>query len=120
MASYMRRSGLSNSSYDTRFVAKRLLESIEPVEFVNYKLDVLADRFNIPHGELHRAEADVELNERVFRELRREDLRQSERRSLPEVLPLVAIGILEKNAAMEKENTAFTMRHCATCARSRT
>jgi len=101
MASYMGRSELPNSSYDTLSVAKRLF----PLE--NYRLSILADKFDISHGELHRAEADVELNERVFRELRREDLRQSERKSLPEALPLVAIGILEKNAAMEKENTAF-------------
>jgi superfamily I DNA/RNA helicase len=82
-------------------VAKRLF----PLE--NYKLPVLADKFGISYDGLHRAEGDVDLTEQIFRRLRREDLWQRERRSLPEVLPLVAIGILEKNAAMEKENAAF-------------
>ena len=101
MASSMGRSELPNLSYDTLSVAERLY----PLE--NHRLEVLADKFDISHGELHRAEADMELTERVFRELRREDLSRGERRSVPEVLPLVATGILEKNAAMEEENAAF-------------
>jgi DNA polymerase III epsilon subunit family exonuclease len=101
MAAYMGRSELPNSSYDTLSVAKRLF----PLE--NYRLDVLADKFDISYDGLHRADDDVELSDRIFRRLRREDLMQSERKSLPEVLSLVAIGILEKNAAMEEENAAF-------------
>lgn len=101
MVSYMGRAELPNSSYDTMSVATRLY----PLE--DHKLNALADKFGIEYGELHRAEKDVELTERVFRKLRREDLGQVVRTSLPEALPLIAIGILEKNAAMEKENIAF-------------
>ena len=101
MVSYMGRAGLPNVPYDTLSVARRLF----PLE--NHKLDALADKFSISYEELHRAEADVKLTEQIFRELRREDLKRGEHRSLPEVLPLVAIGILEKNAAIEKENAAF-------------
>ncbi len=101
MKAYMGRSELPNGSYDTLSIARRLY----PLE--NYRLDVLADKFNISHDELHRAEGDAKLTEQVFRYLRREDLARSERKSLPEVLHLVAIGILEKNAAIEKENAAF-------------
>lgn len=98
---YLEKPELQNGSYDTLYVAKRLY----PLE--NYKLEILADKFGISHGDLHRAEADAELTEKLFRELRREDLRRTERKGLPEVLPLVAIGILEKNAAMDQENAAF-------------
>jgi len=101
MKTYMGRSELPNGSYDTLSVARRLY----PLE--NYRLDVLAEKFDIPHEKLHRAENDAKLTEQIFRYLRREDLARSERKSLPEVLPLVALGILEKNAAMEKENAAF-------------
>lgn len=101
MTEYMGRPELPNGSYDTLPVARRLF----PLE--NYRLDVLADKFGISYDKLHQAEADTELAEKIFRELRREDLRRSERKSLPEVLSLVALGILDKNAAMEKENAAF-------------
>ncbi|MBD3183927.1 AAA family ATPase [Candidatus Poribacteria bacterium] len=90
-----------NRSYDTLNVAKRLY----PLE--NYRLEALADKFNLSHDELHHAEADVEITEKIFRSLRREDLTRSEKLALPEVLPLVAIGILEKDAAIEPENAAF-------------
>ncbi|MFC1713134.1 UvrD-helicase domain-containing protein [Candidatus Poribacteria bacterium] len=101
MVSYMGRAELTNGSYDTLSVSRRLF----PLE--NYRLNALADKFGIEYGDLHRADKDVELNQRVFRELRRKDLGQVVQTSLPEVLPLIAIGILEKNAAMEKENIAF-------------
>jgi DNA polymerase III epsilon subunit family exonuclease len=101
MSVYMERPELPNSSYDTLDVAKNLF----PLE--NHKLDVMADKFGISHDRLHRAEADIDLTEKLFRYLRRKDLMKIERRSLPEALPLIAMGILEKNAAMEKENIAF-------------
>jgi len=103
MALYMGKPELSNKAYDTIVVAKRLF----PLE--NYKLDALADKFKIPYesSKLHRANADVSLTENIFRSLRREELSRNERKSLKELLPLVALGILDKNAAMEKENSAF-------------
>jgi DNA polymerase III epsilon subunit family exonuclease len=103
MASYMGKPELPNRAYDTLVVAKRLF----PLE--NYKLDALADKFGIPYeiSELHRANTDVSLTENLFRSLRREELSRNERKSLKEVLPLVALGILDKNSAMEKENSAF-------------
>jgi len=103
MAMYMGKPELSNRAYDTLIVAKRLF----PLE--NYKLDALADKFKISYegSELHRANTDVSLTENLFRSLRREELGRNERKSLKEVLSLVALGILDKNAAMEKENVAF-------------
>ncbi|MDQ1317880.1 MAG: helicase [Candidatus Poribacteria bacterium] len=103
MAMYMGKPELSNRAYDTIVVAKRLF----PLE--NYKLDSLADKFKIPYesSKLHRANADISLTENIFRSLRREELSRNERKSLKELLPLVALGILDKNAAMEKENSAF-------------
>jgi DNA polymerase III epsilon subunit family exonuclease len=103
MSLYMGRPELPNRSYDTFAVAKRLF----PLE--NYKLDALADKFGIPYenSALHRADGDIKLTESIFRSLRREEFSRNERKSLKEVLPLVALGILDKNAAMEKENAAF-------------
>lgn len=103
MSSFMGRPELPNRSYDTLLVARKLF----PME--NYKLDALADKFGIPYdpSELHRANNDVDLTERIFRSLRREELSRNERKSLKELLPLVVLGILEKNAVMEKENATF-------------
>jgi len=102
MATYMN-TELSNRCYDTFIVAKKLFP------FENYKLDALADKFGISYNDLrlHRSLGDIALTEQVFRRLRREELIRTEKKSLKELLPLVAIGILEKNAAMEKENIAF-------------
>jgi DNA helicase-2/ATP-dependent DNA helicase PcrA len=103
MSSFMGRPELTNRSYDTFAVARKLF----PME--NYKLGNLANKFGIPFNpdELHRAQNDIDLTERIFRSLRREELSRSERRSLKELLPIVALGILEKNAVMEKENSVF-------------
>ena len=101
MASYMGRAELPNAAYDTISVARRLFP------LGNYRLDALADKFDIEYDELHRAQDDVNVTDLIFRKLRREDLWQIVRTSLSEVLPLIGIGILEKNAAMEKENIAF-------------
>ncbi len=100
---YLNRAELTNRSYDTLTVAKRLF----PLE--NYKLDALADKFGIKYKkeDLHHASKDIIITENVFRSLRREELIRNERKSLKELLPLVALGILSKNAVMENENSAF-------------
>ena len=92
---------LRNRSYDTLLVAKRLFHE------GSFRLDSLAERFSLSHDKLHRAEADVDLTEKVFRALRQEELAHSEKKSLPELLPLVALGILERGAAGKQENAAF-------------
>ena len=103
MAKYMGRPELTNACYDTLLVAKKLF----PLE--NYKLDALAVKFGINTEDikLHRATGDISLTEQIFRRLRREESIRNEKKSLKELLPLVAIGILDKNAAMEEENIAF-------------
>ncbi|MGQ9609395.1 MAG: UvrD-helicase domain-containing protein [bacterium] len=103
MAKYVGRQELVNSCYDTFLIAKKLF----PLE--NYKLDALATKFgiNIEGVQLHRAIGDISLTEQIFRRLRREESARNERNSLKELLPLVAVGILDKNAAMEEENIAF-------------
>ena len=84
---YLKR-GLSNPYYDTLATAQRLY----PRESCN--LEALATKFNIEHDTMHRAIEDVQVTRRVFDELIKEDLRRREVRSLPELLPLVGIGIL--------------------------
>ena len=84
---YLKR-GLSNPYYDTLATAQRLY----PRESCN--LEALAGKFNIKHDTMHRAIEDVHVTRRVFDELIKEDLRRREVRSLPELLPLVGIGIL--------------------------
>ena len=90
---YLKR-GLSNPYYDTLATAQRLY----PRESCN--LEALASKFNIKHDTMHRAIEDVQVTRRVFDELIKEDLRRREVRSLPELLPLVGIGIL---AAQESQ-----------------
>ena len=80
--------GLPNPYYDTLVTARRLY----PRESCN--LEALSNKFEIEHDTMHRAIEDVHVTHRVFEELIKEDLRRREVRSLPELLPLVGIGIL--------------------------
>ena len=80
--------GLSNPYYDTLATARRLY----PRE--SCSLESLATKFNIKHGAMHQAIEDVRVNHEVFDELIKEDLRRREANSLPELLPLVGLGIL--------------------------
>ena len=80
--------GLSNPHYDTLATAQRLY----PRE--SCSLEALATKFNIKHETMHRALEDVQINRQVFDELIKEDLRRRELKSLPELLPVVGIGIL--------------------------
>ncbi len=86
--------GLSNPYYDTLTTAQRLY----PRE--SCSLEALSTKFKIEHDTMHRAIEDVQVNRDVFDELIKEDLRRREARSLPELLPLVGIGIL---AAQEEQ-----------------
>ena len=88
---YLKR-GLSNPYYDTLATAQRLY----PRE--SCSLEALATKFSIEHGTMHQAFEDVQVTHRVFDELIKEDLRRRELRSLPELLPLVGIGILAAQA----------------------
>ncbi|MBM3234934.1 hypothetical protein FJZ31_01415, partial [Candidatus Poribacteria bacterium] len=87
--------GLSNPFYDTYLTAQRLY----PRE--NCKLEALADKFGIEHEELHHAIEDVGVTKQVFEALSKEDRRRREQCSLPEMLPLVALGLLEPNTCIE-------------------
>lgn len=90
---YLKR-GLSNPCYDTLATAQRLY----PRE--SCSLEALAAKFKIEYDTMHRAIEDVQINRHVFDELIKEDLRRRELKSLPELLPLVGIGIL---AAQENQ-----------------
>ena len=87
LGKYLKR-GLANPYYDTLATAQRLY----PRE--SCSLEVLATKFNIEHETMHRALQDVQINREVFDELIKEDLHRRELKSLPELLPLVGIGIL--------------------------
>ena len=80
--------GLSNPCYDTLATAQRLY----PLE--RHNLETLADKFDIEHDDMHQAKEDVRVNRLVFKKLIEEDLRRRKVQSLPELLPLVGIGIL--------------------------
>ena len=95
---YLKR-GLSNPHYDTLATAQRLY----PRE--SCSLEALVNKFNIDHNTMHHAIEDVRVNRHVFDELIKEDLRRREVKSLPELLPLVGIGIL----AAEGEQQDFGM-----------
>ena len=79
---------LSNPYYDTLATARRLY----PRE--SCSLEALASKFNIEYDIMHDALADARVTRRVFDELIKKDLRRREVKSLPEILPLVGIGIL--------------------------
>ncbi len=104
---YLKR-GLSNPYYDTLTTAQRLY----PRE--SCSLEALATKFNIEHETMHRALEDVQINRQVFDELIKEDLRRRELKSLPELLPLVGIGILAAQPSRQDigidEGTAGGMR----------
>ncbi len=106
--------GLSNPYYDTLTTAQRLY----PRE--SCSLEALSTKFKIEHDTMHRAIEDVQVNRHVFDELIKEDLRRREVRSLPELLPLVGIGILAAQEEQQKidadeetEGGIKTYRHAA-------
>ena len=104
---YLRR-GLANPYYDTLATARRLY----PRE--SCSLEALAAKFEIEHETMHRALEDVQINRQVFDELIKEDLRRRELKSLPELLPLVGIGLL---AAPEDQQDGGIKMYCQTAAR---
>ena len=79
---------LSNPYYDTLATARRLY----PRE--SCSLEALASKFNIEYDIMHDALEDARVTRRVFDELIKKDLHRREVKSLPELLPLVGIGIL--------------------------
>ncbi len=79
---------LSNPYYDTLATARRLY----PRE--SCSLEALATKFNIEYDLMHDALADAQVTRGVFYELIKKDLHRREVKSLPELLPLVGIGIL--------------------------
>ena len=108
--------GLSNSYYDTLVAAQRLY----PRE--NHKLETIADKFNIEHGNMHRAFEDVRVNRQVFKKLIEEDLDRREVESLSELLPLVGIGILaaqedRQESGIDGGTAGATGTLCQTAAR---
>ena len=91
--------GLSNPYYDTFATARRLY----PRETCS--LEALANKLNIRYDTMHRAIEDARVTHQVFEKLIEEDLRRREVRSLPELLPLVGIGILAAQGAQQSIGT---------------
>ena len=96
--------GLSNPFYDTYLTAQRLYHR------ENCKLEALADKFGIKHEELHHALEDVSVTKRVFEALSKEDRRRREQCSLPEALPLLALGLLAKESLIKDLGDVFGHR----------
>ena len=101
---------LSNPYYDTLVIARRLLRR------QRRGIEALAEKFGIEHSTLHRAMEDVEVNRQIFQKLVQIDLKKQESKSLPELLPLVGIGILSKSEPDERnefsENIAYLNAVC--------
>lgn len=101
---------LSNPFYDTLTTARRLLRR------QRRGIEALAETFGIEHNKLHRAMEDVEVNRQIFQKLVQIDLKKQESKSLPELLPLVGIGILSKSEPDERnefsENIAYLNAAC--------
>ena len=112
---YLKR-GLSNPYYDTLTTAQRLY----PRE--SCSLEALSTKFKIEHDTMHRAIEDVQVNRDVFDELIKEDLRRREARSLPELVPLVGIGILaaqeeQQDIGINEETEGGIKTYCQAAAR---
>ena len=101
---------LSNPYYDTLVIARRLLRR------QRRGIEALAEKFGIEHSTLHRAMEDVEVNRQIFQKLVQIDLKKQESKSLPELLPLVGIGILSKSEPDElnelSENITYLNTAC--------
>ena len=103
---------LTNVCYDTIATARRLYPR------KSSSLEALAEYFNIEHGPLHRAEEDVAVTKKVFRELVKKDFQRCRIGSLTELLPFVGYALLEKTEGLSNsetltENSAFL--NAATC-----
>lgn len=97
---------LTDLCYDTLATARKLY----PRKSVS--LEVLAEHFDIEHGPLHRAEEDVKVTQKVFRELVKKDSQRCRIESLTEFLPFVGCAILDKTKGLSsnetlKENSVF-------------
>ena len=101
---------LTNPYYDTLVTARRLLRR------QRRGIEALAETFGIEYKTLHRAMKDVEVNRQIFQKLVQIDLKKQEAKSLPELLPLVGIGILSKSEPDERnefsENIAYLNAAC--------
>ncbi len=93
---------LPSPHYDTLTTSRRLF----PRQRCN--LEALAQKFNIKHGHLHGALEDVKVNREIFKELIKIDAYKREVKSLPELLPLVCIGIFAKTETQSEAETAET------------
>ena len=93
------KTGLTNLCYDTLTTARRLYPR------KSCSLEALADQFGIEHGQLHRAEEDVEVTQKVFKKLIKEDFRKREMKLLAELLPFVGCAILEKTSGLSNIDT---------------
>ena len=81
---------LTNPCYDTLVTTRTLYPR------KSFSLEALAEHFDIPHGTLHRAEEDVEVTGKIFKELTKNDFQRCCLRSLTEFLPFIGCAILDK------------------------
>ncbi len=93
---------LSAPHYDTLATARRLFPR------QRCSMSALAEKFDIEHGRLHSALEDVRVNREIFKELIKIDAHKREAKSLPELLPLVGLGILAKTEGIPHPEEALT------------
>lgn len=93
----------TNLYYDTLVVARRL--------FPNEKrsLEALAGKFGIEYNrdEAHRADKDIKVNRRIFKELISVESKNLQTKSLTELLPFVGCGILAKTETFHSKKTSI-------------
>ena len=93
---------LSAPHYDTLATARRLFPR------QRCSMSALAEKFDIEHGRLHSALEDVRVTREIFKELIKIDAHKREAKSLPELLPLVGLGILAKTEGIPHPEEALT------------
>ncbi|MCD6291727.1 MAG: UvrD-helicase domain-containing protein [Anaerolineae bacterium] len=91
-----------NPALDTLVLAQRLLPG-EP----SYSLEHLLRRLNLAERVEHRAAADVQQTRDLFLTLLEESRKRTALGALSELLPLVGLGMLGAEVALEDENMAL-------------
>ncbi len=91
-----------NPTLDTLLLAQRLMPG-EP----SYSLEYLLHRLNLGEAVEHRAAQDVQQTRALFFALLTENQMQLALSALPEMLPLVGLGMLSAGVELQDENQAL-------------
>ncbi len=94
--------GLTNPVVDTLEMARRLFPALR-----RYTLEYVSEFLELGSGQTHRAADDVAQTAALYQALLRENRALRARTLLPELLPLIALGILAAAAPLVDEHQAL-------------